>query len=147
MRASSLEGGEASAISISARQLESLVRISEARARMRLDENVSYADAEAAVNIMNRSLEQVGIDITTGKIDIDILTTGKPRSLQVQLQTVLSTIIEMARIEGMVRDDDLYEALSSDHHMGRTDTAKYIAVLMRDGTIYCPRPGYYRKAG
>ena len=144
MRAASLEGGEASAISISARQLESIVRISEARARMRLDETVSYEDAEAAVNIMNRSLEQVGIDITTGKIDIDILTTGKPRSLQMKLQAVLSLIIEMSRIEGMVRDEDLYEALSSDHHMGRTDAAKFIAVLMRDGTIYSPRPGYYR---
>lgn len=145
MRTSSIEAGEASAISISARQLESLVRIAEARARMRLDENVSYSDAEAAVNIMNRSLEQVGIDITTGEIDIDIIYTGKPRSLQVQLQTVLSLIVENSRIDGMADDEQLYEALSAEHHIGRTDAARFISVLMRDGTIYSPRPGYHRK--
>ena len=51
----------------------------------------------------------------------------------------------MDRIEGMVRDDDLYEALSSDHGIGRTEAAKLIGTLMRDGTIYSPRPGYYKR--
>ena len=145
MRSSSVQGGKTPAISISARQLESLIRISEARARMRLSETVSEADAEASVAIMNRSLEQVGIDVSTGEIDIDLLYSGKPRSLQMQLQTVLSLIDEMSRIEGMVKDEQLYESLSSEHNIGRTDAAKFIGVLMKDGTIYSPRPGYYRK--
>jgi DNA replicative helicase MCM subunit Mcm2 (Cdc46/Mcm family) len=51
----------------------------------------------------------------------------------------------MERIEGAVRDDDLYEALSSDHGIGRTEVARLIGVLMRDGTIYSPRPGYYKR--
>jgi len=147
MRMASLKGGEGSAISISARQLESLVRLAEAHARMRLDENVSIEDAEAAVNIMNRSLEQIGIDINTGEIDIDIIYTGKPRSLQMKLQTVLSLIDEMSRIEGMVGDDQLYESLAAEHQIGRTDAARFISVLMKDGTIYSPRPGFYRKTG
>jgi replicative DNA helicase Mcm len=145
MRTASLEGGEASAVSITARQLESLVRLAEARARVHLREEVTVEDAEAAIALMQRSLEQVGIDVETGEIDIDILYTGKPRSLQVQLQAVLGVIGEMERIEGMVSDDDLYEALSSDHGIGRTDAARLIGVLMRDGTIYSPRPGYYKR--
>jgi len=52
---------------------------------------------------------------------------------------------EMERIEGAVRDDDLYEAMSSDHGIGRTEVARLIGVLMRDGTIYSPRPGYYKR--
>ena len=112
---------------------------------MRLSETVSEADAEASVAIMNRSLEQVGIDVSTGEVDIDLLYSGKPRSLQMQLQTVLSLIDEMSRIEGMVKDEQLYESLSSEHQMGRTDAARFITVLMKDGTIYSPRPGYYRK--
>jgi replicative DNA helicase Mcm len=145
MRTASLEGGEASAVSITARQLESLVRLAEARARVHLREEVTVEDAEAAIALMQRSLEQVGIDVETGEIDIDILYSGKPRSLQVQLQAVLGVIGEMERIEGAVRDDDLYEALSSDHGIGRTESARLIGVLMRDGTIYSPRPGYYKR--
>jgi replicative DNA helicase Mcm len=149
MRTASLEGGEASAVSITARQLESLVRLAEARARVHLREEVTVEDAEAAIALMQRSLEQVGIDVETGEIDIDILYTGKPRSLQMQLQAVLGVIGERERIEGMVSDDDIYEALSSDHGIGRTEAARLIGVLMRDGTIYsipslCPPFPFYR---
>jgi replicative DNA helicase Mcm len=147
MRTASIEGGEASAISITARQLESLVRLAEARARVHLREQVIVEDAEAVIALMQRSLEQVGIDVTTGEIDIDILYTGKPRSLQMQLQKVLSVISEMERVSGTVRDDDLFEALLQDHGISRSEAARLIGVLMRDGTIYSPRPGFYKKTG
>jgi len=145
MRTASIEGGEASAISITARQLESLVRMAEARARVHLREEVTVEDAEAVIALMQRSLEQVGIDVTTGDLDIDILYTGKPRSLQVQLQKVLGVISDMERITGVVKDDDLFEALMEDHGVGRAEAARLIGVLMRDGTIYSPRPGYYKR--
>jgi replicative DNA helicase Mcm len=146
MRTASMEGGEASAISITARQLESLVRLAEARARVHLREEVTVEDAAAAIALMQRSLEQVGIDVTTGELDIDILYTGKPRSLQMQLQRVLGVISEMERITGVVKDDDLFDSLIEDHGISRTEAARLIGVLMRDGTIYSPRPGYYKRA-
>ncbi|MCW4050579.1 MAG: minichromosome maintenance protein MCM [Candidatus Bathyarchaeota archaeon] len=145
MRSASIEGGEASAVAITARQLESLVRMAEARARAHLREEITVEDAEAVQNLMQKSLEQVGIDITTGQIDIDILYTGKPRSLQNQLQKVLQVLSEMERLSGSVRDDDLYDAMQSDHGINRSESAKLIGVLMKDGTIYSPRPGYYKR--
>ena len=143
MREASLEGGEASAITITARQIEGLIRITEARARLHLREETTVEDAEAAIALMQRSLEQVGVDVTTGKIDIDILYSGKPRSLQMQLQVVLNVISEMS-LGGAVRDEDLYEALA-EKGLSRTEAARLIGVLMRDGTIFGPRPGYYRR--
>jgi replicative DNA helicase Mcm len=145
MRTASLEGGEASAISITARQLESLVRLAEARAKAHLREEVTVEDAEAVIALMQRSLEQVGIDVTTGEIDIDILYTGKPRSLQMQLQKVLGVVSDMERITGVVKDEDLFNTLMDDHGIGRAEAARLIGVLMRDGTIYSPRPGYYKR--
>jgi replicative DNA helicase Mcm len=145
MRTASIEGGEASAISITARQLESLVRLAEARARVHLREEVTVEDAEAVIALYSRSLEQVGIDVTTGEVDIDILYTGKPRSLQMQLQKVLGAIGEMERVSGVVQDEDLFTALLEDHGIARSESARLIGVLMRDGTIYSPRPGYYKK--
>jgi replicative DNA helicase Mcm len=145
MRNASMEGGEASAVAITARQLESLIRLSEARARAHLRDEVSIEDAESVINLMQKSLEQVGIDVTTGQIDIDILYTGKPRSLQNQLQKVLQVITEMERVSGSVKESDLYEALSTDYGINRSEGARLISVLMKDGTIYMPRPGYYRR--
>jgi replicative DNA helicase Mcm len=143
MRTASIEGGEASAVSITARQLESLVRLAEARAKAHLRNEVTKEDAEAVITLMQTSLEQVGIDVSTGQIDIDILYTGKPRSLQTQLQKVLAKIVELERT-GPVRDDDLYEALAEEG-INRSEAAKLISTLMRDGTIFSPRPGTYRR--
>lgn len=145
MRTASVEGGEASAISITARQLEALVRLAEARAKAHLREEIIIEDAEAVINLYQKSLEQVGIDVTTGQIDIDILYTGKPRSMQNQLQKVLQVISEMERISGSVKESDLYETLGSDYGINRSEGARLISVLVKDGTIYMPRPGYYRR--
>jgi replicative DNA helicase Mcm len=87
----------------------------------------------------------VGIDVTTGEIDIDIIYTGKPRSLQMQLQKVLGVIGEMERVSGVVQDEDLFTAMLEDHGIARSEAARLIGVLMRDGTIYSPRPGYYKR--
>ena len=51
----------------------------------------------------------------------------------------------MERITSFVRDDDLFEALMEDHGVIRAEAARLIGVLMRNGTIYSPRPGYYKK--
>jgi len=145
MRTASVKGGEAAAIAITARQLESVIRLAEARAKSRLSETITIEDAEAAINLIQKSLEQVGIDANTGQIDIDILYSGKPRSLQGQLQKVLQEIGEMELISGSVKENDLFESLSSDHGLNRSEAVRLLGVLMKDGTIYMPRPGYYRR--
>ena len=102
-------------------------------------------DAEAVIALMKRSLEQVGIDMTTGEIDIDLIMTGKPRSLQNKLQRVLSVLTEMERATGLVKDEDLYQRLEEEHNMSRSEAGRLIRILLRDGTIYSPRPGYFKK--
>lgn len=62
-----------------------------------------------------------------------------------QLQKVLGVISEMERVTGVVKDEDLFGALLEDHGIGRAEAARLIGVLMRDGTIYSPRPGYYKR--
>jgi len=145
MRSASLEGGRAAAISVTVRQLEAMVRIAEARAKAHLRNEVHAEDVIAATSIMQRSLEQVGIDVMTGELDVDILYTGRPRRLNVQLFKVMGTIEEMEKIEGLVRDDDLYDTLHTNYLISRQETAKLVSILLREGTIYSPRPGYYKR--
>lgn len=136
---------EGSPIAITARQLEALVRIAEARARATLRKEILAEDAEAAVAIMNRSLEEVGIDVSSSKIDIDLIMTGKPKSLRDKLQTVLSTIIEMERETGMVEKVALLDELEAKYKVSPVEADRLIGQLLREGTIYAPREGYLKK--
>merc|ERR1712173_137255 len=58
------------------RQLESLIRLSEAHARMRFNDTVEAIDVEEAARLHREALQQSATDPTTGRIDVTILTTG-----------------------------------------------------------------------
>jgi replicative DNA helicase Mcm len=141
----SVSESEGSPIAITARQLESLVRLAEARARAALRTEVLAEDAEAAINIMKRSLEEVGIDLSSYKFDIDLIMTGKPKSLRDKLQTLLSVLTEMEKEIGMVEKVALINRLETEYKIPRNEVERLIAQLQREGTIYEPREGYLKK--
>jgi replicative DNA helicase Mcm len=136
---------EGSPVAITARQLESLVRIAEARARVALRKEVLAEDAEAAIAIMKRSLEEVGIDLSSYKIDIDIIMTGKSKSMRDRLQTMLSTLMEMEKETGLVEKTALLDELEAKYKILRAEAERLINQLLREGTIYEPREGYLKK--
>jgi replicative DNA helicase Mcm len=136
---------EGSPIAITARQLEALVRLAEARARVACRKEVLAEDAEAAIAIMRRSLEEVGIDITSRKIDIDIIMTGKPKSVRDKLQIILGSIVEMEKETGMVEKSALLEKLEREYDISIPEAERLIGQLIREGTIYSPRDGYLKK--
>jgi replicative DNA helicase Mcm len=136
---------EGSPVAITARQLESLVRTAEARARVALRKEVTSEDAEAAVAIMKRSLEEVGIDLSSYKMDIDIIMTGKPKSVRDKLQTVLSTLMAMEKDTGLVEKRALLDELETKYKVPRGEAEKLIGQLLREGTIYSPREDYLKK--
>jgi replicative DNA helicase Mcm len=136
---------EGSPIAITARQLESLVRLAEARARVALRKKVTVEDAEAAVVIMNKSLEEVGIDMATHVRDIDVIMVGKPKSMQDKLRVILTEIVEMSKDTGMVEKKLLLDELSAKHKIQILEIQKLIGRMIKDGTIYEPRPGFLKK--
>jgi replicative DNA helicase Mcm len=136
---------EGSPVAITARQLESLVRTAEARARTALRKEVNAEDAEAAVAIMKRSLEEVGIDLSSYKMDIDIIMTGKSKSLRDRLHVILSTLMEMEKDTGMADREALFNELELKHKIPRGEAERLIGQLLREGTIYSPRENYLKK--
>jgi replicative DNA helicase Mcm len=136
---------EGSPVAITARQLESLVRTAEARARVALRNEVSAEDAEAAVAIMKRSLEEVGIDLSSYKMDIDLIMTGKPKSMRDRLQIVLSTLMEMEKETGIVEKVVLLSELETKHNIPRGEAERLLGQLLREGTVYEPRENYLKK--
>jgi replicative DNA helicase Mcm len=136
---------EGSPVAITARQLESLVRIAEARARGALRKEVTAEDAEAAIAIMKRSLEEVGIDLSSYKFDIDIIMTGKSKSTRDRLQTILGTLLEMEKDTGMVERDALITELEEKYKIPGFESSRLLGQLLREGTIYEPREGCLKK--
>ncbi|MGB9958986.1 MAG: minichromosome maintenance protein MCM [Candidatus Bathyarchaeales archaeon] len=136
---------EGSPVAITARQLESLVRLAEARARASLRSEVLAEDAEAAINIMKRSLEEVGIDLSSYKFDIDLIMTGKPKSLRDRLQIVLSLLAEMEKETGLAEKVALVNRLEAEYKIPRNEAERLIGQLQREGTIYEPREGYLKR--
>jgi replicative DNA helicase Mcm len=136
---------EGSPVAITARQLESLVRVAEARARAALRKGVSAEDAEASIAIMKRSLEEVGIDLSSYKIDIDLIMTGKPKSMRDKLQVVISVLMEMEKETGIVERVALLDALETKFTIPKGESERLVGQLLREGTIYEPREGYLKK--
>lgn len=70
-----LDNGET--ITATTRQLESLVRLSEAHARVRFSELVEAQDVAEAVRLIKESLLLYAVDPRTGRIDVSMIFTGR----------------------------------------------------------------------
>jgi len=136
---------EGTPIAITARQLESLVRAAEARARVALRKEVLAEDAETAIAIMKRSLEEVGIDVSSRKFDIDIIMTGKPKSMRDKLSVILGLISSMEKETGMVEKTRLLERLQTEYDIGSSEAERLIGQMLKEGTLFSPRNGHLKK--
>jgi len=136
---------EGTPVAITARQLESLVRVAEARARVALRDEVTLEDAERAIDIMKISLEQVGIDISSHQFDIDIIMTGKPKSLRDKLSIILGLITTLEKETGMVDKGQLLERLQTEYGILSGDAERFIGQMLKEGTLFAPRDGFLKK--
>ena len=64
-------------ISATPRQLESLIRLSEGLAKMRYSHMVTRSDVREAVRLMRVATQAAATDPRTGRIDMDMITTGR----------------------------------------------------------------------
>jgi replicative DNA helicase Mcm len=86
---------EGAPLPITVRQLEALIRLAKANARMRLSNTVTIEDANRAINLIKTSLKEAGLDTEANVVDIDLLMTGIPKSQRERRQRVLEIIKEL----------------------------------------------------
>ncbi|MCD6235894.1 MAG: minichromosome maintenance protein MCM [Thaumarchaeota archaeon] len=134
---------QTSTVAITARQLESLIRLAEARARAALRDYVTEEDVLDVIDLMKRSLAEVGIDVETGKPDIDVILTGKPKSMRDKFVILLDTIREFQEEKGYAEDEEIREALR-EKGLSDAEIGKLLSRLLSDGKIFSPKPGVYR---
>ena len=131
-------------IPISARQLEALIRLSEASARARLSKKVTREDARRAIEIMHHYLLQVGIDKETGALDIDKIVTGVPASERSKIMFVRETIARLeARTGELISIKELKEEIGN--KISEEEVDEIIEKLKRSGDIFEPKKGYIQR--
>ncbi|XP_030831255.1 DNA replication licensing factor mcm4-A [Strongylocentrotus purpuratus] len=94
------------------RQLESLIRLSEAHARMRFSKEVEKEDVHEGKRLHYEALKQAAFDPRDGTINIDILATGVSNTARKQQQECGSALKKHIEAKGkvvMLKYHQLYE--------------------------------------
>jgi replicative DNA helicase Mcm len=140
-------GGEGGirTIPISARQLEALVRLSEASARTRLDNRVTRKDAKKAIELLDYCLMQVGFDRETGKIDIDRIATGIAATQRSHILILKDIISELETKLGKTIPIEDVVAEAKNRGLDEDKVEEALERLKRSGDVFEPRRGFVSK--
>ena len=130
-------------ITVTPRQLEGLIRLSTARARLLLKNQVDGQDAQRAIDLLEEMFNEAGIDVNTGKVDLGTLQ-GRPRSEVSKMQLFMDVI---RGLEGEhkhpVEETKLVEELTKTEKFTEDEARNYIRKMQKDSVIYEAKPGYY----
>jgi replicative DNA helicase Mcm len=131
-------------IPISARQLQALIRMAEASAKIKLSKYVTKKDAQNAIEIMKYYLMQVGYDYESKTFDIDRISGRVSSSQRGKIFLVRDTIIELEnRIGKMIPTEELEKELEGKITNSELDEA--IEKLRSSGEVFSPKRGYIQR--
>lgn len=128
-------------ITATTRQLESMIRLSEAHAKMRLSEIVTADDVKEAVRLIKSALKQAATDARTGLIDMSLLTEGtsaSERRRKQDLKTAVLTLLDdMTRQGQAARYSEVQKRMSDQSSVAveGAELAEVIRMLEQEGQI------------
>lgn len=138
-------------ITATTRQLESMIRLSEAHAKMRLSETVEASDVHEAVRLIQSAIRQAATDARTGLIDMSLLTEGTSASERRRKADLAAAVVgsldEMTRSgSAQVRYTDLVKFLSERSSLGieTGEVNDALRVLEQEGKVQLSGEGARR---
>ncbi|MBK5190239.1 MAG: minichromosome maintenance protein MCM [Methanosarcinales archaeon] len=132
---------EEAPVPITARQLEALIRLGEARARTRLSDTITAEDAEQVIRVVTFCLKQVFVDPETGKLDVDWVAAGTTKSRRDRARSIREIIKELEKDYGEEIPIDEVLDLAEEEGMERDKVEEIIDVMKRDGILFSPGSG------
>jgi replicative DNA helicase Mcm len=133
-------------ITVTPRQLEGLIRLASARARLLLKDMVDAEDAQRAIYLVDQMMRTAGVDVNTGKTDLGVLY-GKPQSVVSKEKTFMEVFRGLTGAENNdVEDKALVDELMKTGKFTDEETRKYTQKFNREGQIFERRPGFWAKA-
>lgn len=136
--------GQGGAVAITPRQGDTIIRLSEAFAKLHLRETITPEDVERAINIMKSYLRTFGFDMATGMIDADLAERGKPKSKRDIFLRVLEIIRELsAGKDEMVSEEKIINRCEEEEIDKDFVFREAIPELRKSGDIYSPKFHYW----
>ncbi len=131
-------------IPISARQLQALIRMSEASAKIRLSKKVTKEDAITAIEIMKYYLMHVGYDYESKTFDIDRVSGKFSSSQRNKIFAVRDTIIKLeSKLGKMIPLEEVEKELEG--KLSKDEIEEGINKLVINSEIFKPKKGYVQR--
>jgi replicative DNA helicase Mcm len=132
-------------LKITARQLESITRLSEAVAKTKLKDKVEIEDVDEAIKLIIESLKETSAN-QEGEIDIDKLLTGissKERSNIHKMKSIIQKLEEVADSNGLVYEEDILNEAEL-NGIDRAEGERILKKLKEYGDIVEVRHMWYK---
>ncbi|BAW30864.1 MCM family protein [Methanothermobacter sp. MT-2] len=143
MRSSATD--EDSPVPITVRQLEAIIRLAEASARVKLKNKVEAEDAKRAIRLAKSCLKQVGYDPETGKIDIDKVEGRTPKSERDKFNILIELIKELEEEYGGKAPTNILKSEMLDrYNISEEKVEELLRFLQEKGVIFEPNRGYVK---
>lgn len=133
--------GDSGRVALTARQLEALIRMAEASARVRLSDNVTEQDARNAIRMMENSLKDVAMT-ESGDYDIDGIMGSGFKNQRDKMYMIIGLIKEFRTQDGRISKSELVER-SLQRNISEIELEKYLKKLQDEGAIFEPRTGEF----
>jgi len=110
-----------------------------------MKDKVEVEDAERAIFLIQSMLEDAGVDVNTGKVDLGVLQ-GKPRSEVSKMQLFMDVL---KSLEGdnkvAVEERAFVQELEKSEKFTEEEARNYIRRMLREASIYESKPGHYNR--
>jgi len=139
------EGADEDApVPVTARKLEALVRLAEASARVRLSDKVTVEDARRVIDIVQTSMEDIGVDPETGELDADVIESGTSKSQRDRIKNIKHLIDELEAEYDEGAPTDVVVERAEEIGMDESKAEHEIEKLKQKGEVYEPRTDHLR---
>jgi len=138
-----VRGQKVGAVPITPRQIEGIIRLTEASAKVRMSPVATAEDAQRAIALLNFMHDQILRDRETGEIDSDIINTGRPQSERNKINIVYSLFKEATEKSEAVSLEEI-AAKAKELNIDEMEFHRIVDTLRMNGDIYQTKDGYYK---
>ena len=135
-----------SGFTITPRQLEGLIRLTTARAKLLLKDIADENDADRAIYILEQMLQNSGVDVNTGKVDVGVLE-GKPKSEKSSIELFMNIMkgLDENNYDGVPEKEIRDEMIKSEKWTDTNAKSFFDKMHKRLNLIYEIRPGRFSR--
>ncbi|MCD6227056.1 minichromosome maintenance protein MCM [Candidatus Micrarchaeota archaeon] len=140
-------GKQYSRVAITARQIEGLIRLTEASAKVRLASVAEADDAERAIKLVDWMMRKLAMDKEVGSFDIDTITSGRSRSQFEKFSSIIEIVKELQKNYDKVEIKRVIKEAEENYGISPQEANRIIQQLITKGDLYKPEHGIVKLVG